>query len=161
MIEAFCDWLSATPLSLALQAADWFVPSVQTVHILAIAILLISVNVISLKLVGLIRGVQPLATTMARSTPLIWTALLVLLVTGMLLTITEPARELLNWAFRLKMLMVLILAGCMALIQWRLSANADYWTASAGRKWLARVLGVLVLALGACIVTAGRWIAYV
>lgn len=160
MIE-FCDWLSATPLSLAFQSANWFVPSVQTVHIIAIAILLISVYVISLKLVGLIRGVQPLAATMAKSTPWIWTALLVLLVTGILLTITEPARELLNWAFRLKMLMVLALAGCMALIQSRLSANPDYWTESVGRRWAGRTLGVLVLGLGACIVTAGRWIAYV
>jgi hypothetical protein len=161
VIEEFCDWLAATPLSLAFQSANWFVPSVQTVHIIAIAILLISVYVISLKLVGLIRGVQPLATTMAKSTPWIWTALLVLLVTGILLTITEPARELLNWAFRVKMLLVLALAGCVALIQSRLSANPDYWTESAARRWAGRTLGVLVLGLGACIVTAGRWIAYV
>jgi magnesium-transporting ATPase (P-type) len=161
MIEEFCDWLSATPLSVAFQTANWFVPSVQTVHIIAIAIFLISVYVISLKLVGLIRGAQPLAKTMARSTPWIWTALLVLLVTGILLTITEPARELLNWAFRLKMLMVLVLAGCVVLIQSRLSADPDYWTESAGRRWAARILGVLVLVIGACIVTAGRWIAYV
>jgi hypothetical protein len=161
VIEHFCDWLSATSVSLAFQTADWFVPSVQTVHIIAIAILLISVYVISLKLVGLIRGAQPLAATVARSAPWIWTMLVVLLVTGILLTITEPARELLNWAFRLKMLMVLILAGCMALIQSRLRSNPDYWTESAGRRLAGRSLGALTLVIGACIVTAGRWIAYV
>jgi len=161
MIEEFCDWLSATRLSLTFQTAGWFVPSVQTVHIIAIAILLISVYVISLKLVGVVRGAQPLATTVARSTPWIWTMLAVLLATGILLTITEPARELLNWAFRLKMVMVLVLAGCIALIQSRLRSNPDYWTASAGRKLAGRSLGVLVLIIGACIVTAGRWIAYV
>ena len=43
MIESFCDWLSTTSLSVAFQSANWFVPSVQTVHIIAIAILLMSV----------------------------------------------------------------------------------------------------------------------
>jgi magnesium-transporting ATPase (P-type) len=161
MIEEFCDWLSATRLSLMFQTADWFVPTVQTVHIIAIAILLISVYVISLKLLGWIRSVQPLAATVAKSTPWIWTALCVLLVTGILLTITEPARELLNWAFRLKMLMVLVLAGCVALIQWRLRADPEYWSESAGHRWTGRTLGAVVLVIGACIVTAGRWIAYV
>jgi hypothetical protein len=47
------------------------------------------------------------------------------------------------------------------LIQSRLRGNPDYWTESAGRRFAARSLGVLVLVIGACIVTAGRWIAYV
>jgi hypothetical protein len=161
MIEQFCDWLVGTPLSVAFQSADWFVPLVQTVHIIAIAILLVSVYVISFRLVGLTRGPQPLARTMARSTPWIWTMLCVLLTTGILLTITEPARELLNWAFRLKMLMVLALAGIIALIQWRLRRNPDYWTETTARRLAGRVVGLLVLIIGACIVTAGRWIAYV
>lgn len=161
MIAQFCDWLVGTPLSLAFQSASWFVPLVQTVHIIAIAILLVAVYVISFRLVGLTHGPQPLATTMHKSTPWIWTMLCVLLTTGILLTITEPARELLNWAFRLKMLMVLALAGIIALIQWRLRRNPDYWTESAARRIAGRVVGLLVLIIGACIVTAGRWIAYV
>ena len=40
MIEQFCDWLSRTNVSVAFQSANWFVPLVQTVHIIAIAILL-------------------------------------------------------------------------------------------------------------------------
>jgi magnesium-transporting ATPase (P-type) len=161
MIKEFCDWLTNTPLSIAFQSADWFVPLVQTVHIIAIAILLVSVYVISFRLVGMTHGSQPLATTMAKSTPWIWTMLCVLLTTGILLTITEPARELLNWVFRLKMLMVLMLAGIIALLQWRLRRNPDYWTESAGRRLAGRAVGLLVLIIGACIVTAGRWIAYV
>jgi len=37
-----------------------------------------------------------------------------------LLTITEPARELLNWAFRIKMLLVLALAGMLWMVQLRM-----------------------------------------
>lgn len=159
MIETFCDWLSTTQLSIAFQSANWFVPSVQTVHIIAIAILLMSVYLVSLRLIGF--GALPMAATVLRFAPWIWTMLVVLLVTGVLLTITEPARELLNWVFRTKMLLVAVMAVIVALVQLRLKRDPDYFSASAGRRFTARSIGILTLLIGACIVTAGRWIAYV
>ena len=161
MIDQFCDWLSRTHVSVAFQSADWFVPLVQTVHIIAIAILLTSVYVLSFRLIGLTRGAQALATLTAKSTPWFWTALCVLLVSGTLLTITEPARELLNWAFRIKMLLVLALAGMLWMVQLRMRQNPEYWTESPTRRHAARAIGIVAAIVGASIVTAGRWIAYV
>lgn len=161
VIEKFCDWLSTTSISVAFQSTSWFVPLVQTVHIISIAILLVSVYVVSFRLIGLTRGTQPLAIMAAKSTPWVWATLSVLLVSGILLTITEPARELLNWVFRVKMLLVLLLAGILLLVQSRLRRNPEYWTQSPGRRAAARAVGALAVVVGACIVTAGRWIAYV
>jgi hypothetical protein len=161
VIEQFCDWLSRTSVSVEFQSANWFVPLVQTVHIIAIAILLTSVYVVSFRLIGLTRGTQALATLTAKLTPWIWTALCVLLVSGTLLTITEPARELLNWAFRVKMLMVLALAGMLRVVQLRMRQNPQYWTESPARRHAARAIGIVSVIIGASIVTAGRWIAYV
>lgn len=161
MIEHFCDWLSRTNLSVAFQSANWFVPLVQTVHIIAIAILLTSVYVVSFRLVGLTRGTQTLANLTAKSTPWVWTTLCVLLASGILLTITEPARELLNWVFRVKMLMVLALAAILWMVQSRMRRNPEYWSESPARRHAARALGIVCILAGAGIVTAGRWIAYV
>lgn len=161
MIEQFCDWLSGTDISVAFQSANWFVPLVQTVHIIAIAILLTSVYVLSFRLIGLTRGAQALATLTAKSTPWFWGALGVLLVSGSLLTITEPARELLNWAFRVKMLMVLALAALQWMVQLRTRRSPEYWTESPARRHAGRAVGIVSVIVGACIVTAGRWIAYV
>jgi magnesium-transporting ATPase (P-type) len=159
VIEDFCDWLSMTSISVAFQTAKWFVPTVQTVHIIAIAILLTTVYVISFRLVGLTRGSRPLPTIMAKSTPWIWAALAVLLLTGLLLTITEPARELLNWVFRIKMLLVLALAAILAWLQVRMRADPARW--SQAPRLQGRLLGLLCVLIGAAIITAGRWIAYV
>lgn len=161
MVEELCDWLSKTRLSVAFQTAEWFVPLVQTIHILAIAIFLISVYVIGMRLLGVTRSARSIAPLMQRSAPWIWGALTVLLLTGMLLTITEPARELLNWAFRTKMVLVLILATLLAVTQSTMRHDPEYWSASPGRKLAGRSIGLLVLIMGAGIVTAGRWIAYV
>ena len=161
MVEQFCDWLSRTNISVAFQSANWFVPLVQTVHIIAIAILLTSVYVVSFRLIGITRSGQPLAVLAAKSTPWVWITLCVLLGTGMLLTITEPARELLNWAFRVKMLMVLALAAILLHVQIRLRRSPEYWTESPARRRAARGIGIAAVIIGAGIVTAGRWIAYV
>jgi hypothetical protein len=161
VIEEFCNWLSATRVSEAFQDWTWFVPLVQSVHILSVAVVLTSVYVIALRLVGLPIGKQSLSTVTAKSMPWTWRALGVLLLTGALLTITEPSRELLNNVFRAKMVLVLLLAGIMWLIQLRLRHRAGYWTDSSARRKAGRGLGIAVLVVGAAIVTAGRWIAYV
>ena len=161
VIKEFCDWLSNTSISVAFQSANWFVPLVQTVHIISIAILLTGVYVLSFRLIGVTRGGQSLAVLTAKSTPWIWIALGVLLGTGILLTITEPARELLNWAFRVKMLMVIALAAILLVVQMRTRRHPAYWTESPTRRRVARAIGIVAVIIGAGIVTAGRWIAYV
>ena len=161
MISAFCDWLAATAISQTFQDLKWFVPLVQTVHILSIAVVLTAVAMTGSKLIGASIRTQPLAAMVSYFMPWIWIALATLLVTGILLTVTEPSRELLNLAFRVKMVMVLCLAGLLLLIQSRLRSDPEYWTQSPGRQAAARAIGGLSLLLGVSIVVAGRWIAYI
>lgn len=161
MWDNFCDWLSNTTVSTAFQTWTSFVPLVQTVHILGIGVLLIAAFTMSFRLLGLSHSPQSLAAMTQRAMPWAWGALVVLLCTGILLTITEPSRELLNIAFRAKMIMVLLLAAALFLHQSRVRDNPAYWTSSPGRRVSARVLGLTLLFLGTLIVIAGRWIAYV
>ncbi|MEP6546206.1 MAG: DUF6644 family protein [Gammaproteobacteria bacterium] len=151
----------ATSLSRTFQELTWFVPLVQSVHILCIAVVLTLVAMTDLKMLGVQVGSQSLSEMVSQSMPWVWTALVLLLTTGMLLTITEPARELLNNMFRIKMLMVLALVGVLKIIQSRLRDRPDYWSLSPRRRIAARVVGAASLILGVCIVIAGRWIAYV
>lgn len=161
MLRAFCIWLSRTPISEAFQDWRWFVPIVQTLHILSIAVLLTAVYFIGLALLGYSPVRQPLAGLAAGTMPWIWRALAVLSITGLLLIITEPARELLNGAFRTKMLIVVALVLLLRFIQIRLRASPHHWELSAGRRLAARALGAAALLMGAALVIAGRWIAYV
>ena len=161
MLEALSNWLAATSVSLAFQTAVWFVPAVQTVHILAVALLLTSVFRVSFQLLRVQEGSTELASVIVRSAPWVWWPLVVLLLTGVLLTITEPARELLNWAFRAKMVLVLVLCVLFWTVRSRLEGFPTYWTASRATRSLARTIGIADFFLGAVIVTAGRWIAYV
>lgn len=160
-MNAFCDWLAGTRLSVAFQTWTWFVPSVQVVHILCIAVVAIGLIRISLHLIRGARHGAALLSVLDGVMPVIWLALGALLLTGTLLTITEPARELLNWAFRIKMILVCLIVSGLAFVHRVTQADPRYWDRSARARLIARLSGVSAVVLGGAIITAGRWIAYV
>jgi len=157
LISQFCKWLDATPLSQTFQGWVWFVPTVQTVHILCIAVVVTSVGMLDFKLLGIAGRERALAAMVSSFMPWIWSALAILLATGVLLTITEPARELMNVAFRTKMLMVLIVVMILRRLEFALRHNPGY---GATPRLGARLVGAGSLLLVVAIVVAGRWIAY-
>src|SRR5208282_1295708 len=127
MIQAFCDWLSNTPLSLKIQTILWIIPAVQTIHILTVSFVLSSMAMLDLRLMGLAGRGQPISRMVSRFVPWIWRALIVLATTGAILIIGEPERELLNSAFRAKMLMLATVALITLLVQRRTKTNDAYW----------------------------------
>src|SRR6185369_7767940 len=106
-LDNFCAWIEQTPLSQKIQVTDWFVPTVQTVHILAVAAIMASILMIDLRLLGIVGRDQPLARVSARFRPVIWWTLPVLLLTGILMIPGEPGGSLENWAFQPKMLLLI------------------------------------------------------
>jgi hypothetical protein len=164
-VQAFCDWLAATWLSQTFANAAWFVPTVQSVHIVCIAVVLATLVRLDMRLLQLGRqgaSKGPSLSQLAGSyLPWAWWSLLVLLLTGTLLTITEPARELMNWTFRLKMLLVAILAILTLILQKAMTRDPGYWSASVERRRLAGALGGVSALLCFGIIACGRLIAYV
>jgi uncharacterized membrane protein SirB2 len=161
MIQHFSDWLASTWLSQLFADTSWFVPTVQTVHILCIAVVVTSLAMLDFRLLRLTRRGPPAETMAAKFVPWVWRALVVLLITGILLTITEPNRELMNNAFRLKMLLVVLLVVLTLVVQRASVREPGYWSSSLARQRLGQALGIGSLILCVAIVAAGRLIAYV
>jgi hypothetical protein len=159
-LHHFCTWLEQTPLSQTIQSTAWIVPTVQTVHILAIAAVMSSVLMIDLRLIGILGHDQPLARVSARFRPVIWWTLPIMLATGMIMITGEPARSLESPVFQLKM--ALLAAAIITTLSYQIPLGKDpsFWDLSRGRRGSARIIAVLSLLLWAGIVFAGRWIAY-
>ncbi len=162
MIQEFCDWLSKTNISVAFQSATWFVPTVQTVHIISIAILLTSVYVMSFRLIGVTRarptaggsGCQidslgldnPLRAAGYGHSPHHHRAGARAAQLGFSRENADGYRTRRNFA-----------ASC----RFAQRRSPEYWTESPTRRLAARAIGIAAVIIGAGIVTAGRWIAYV
>jgi hypothetical protein len=158
-LHALCVWLAATPLGHLLQAHQWMVPAIQTIHILCIAIVFPAMALFCLRLVLLAGSSRHLTETARRRLPWAWWALLALLATGALLIFAEPTRELPNPAFQAKMAM---LVAALVLTAWcQGSGNRG----AAGKRFAlgpvaVRIAGGCALVLWVGILVAGRWIAY-
>lgn len=160
-LRVFAEWLQTTPLSETIQNVSWIIPTIQTIHILCVAVLVTATFFVDLRILGVFSRSQPVAALASRFLSGIWWVLLVLFVTGSLLIVGEPGRSLLNPAFAAKMAMLVVVAGLTVLLQRPLATNEGYWDASGGRQAAAKVIAVLSLVLWSFIVFAGRWIAYV
>lgn len=155
-IESFAEWLDATMVSTAFKDNFWFVPTVQSVHFIALSFVFPYSILLALrawKLAGTDWSAQQWSK---RLYPWMWWSLLVLFITGIMMIVAEPTRELPNPAFQFKMicLMLVIPLGLQLSRKFDQSHECDL---SSPYRWLAVVMVVLWFAM----LFAGRWIAYV
>jgi len=160
MLQSFASWLSQTPASQIIQNVLWIIPLVQTLHILAIAVVLSSVAMIDLRIFGLAGRRATMMQTADRYVPWLWWGLLVLALTGVTLITGEPVRSLTNPAFQIKMLLLLGAVAVTISFQRSVRKNAVVWDTRVRSSSSIRVAAVGTLLLWFAIAVAGRWIAY-
>ena len=161
MLQIFSKWLGATAASAVIQNVSWIIPLVQTIHILAISIVLSSVAMLDLRLLGLAGKRVTISGMAERFLPWIWGALVVLASTGAILITGEPDRSLLNPAFQIKMALVVAAIVVTLIFQHTVRRNAAFWDLSPARRRSARLTALISLAIWLAIAICGRLIAYV
>jgi hypothetical protein len=160
VIGEFSGWLAATSLSHTIQTAGWIIPTVQTIHILSVAIVFSSAILVDLRLWRLLNRDVPLPEITRRFLPVIWPVLAVLLITGALLIIGEPRRSLLNSTFYIKMGLLAFAILLTAWLQWSVSSSPNFWDKDRGRRMAGRLAASVSILVWCGILFAGRWIAY-
>jgi hypothetical protein len=158
-IEAFSDWLYATPVAAAIRQTIWIIPTLQSAHILSIAVIAGSALVSDLRLAGVLAADVPPSAIVRRYLPWMWWALVVLLLTGSLLIVAEPGRTLGNSIFWIKMGLVafafsLTLAFRRPLLDPGFALDQARWRA------MVKPAAWLSLTIWVAVIFCGRWIAY-
>jgi len=158
-MQAVIDWISHTSLSETIRDHSWVVPSVQAIHLCAIAVVVGSALISELRLVGLMATDETPTAVIKRYLPWMWGSLVVLLLTGMTLVWGEPDRTLLNWAFWLKMSLVFI--GFVFSVLFRKPfLDPKFSMQHAARAGLIKPVAWLSLCIWIAVICSGRWIAY-
>ena len=157
MLE-FAEWLGTTPLSVAIQSRLWLTPLLQSIHILMIGVVFVSILVVALRVLGLMRADEPFPEVWHRFAPWFWSALIVMFVTGFVLTLGEPAREAHALSFWIKMSLVAVGALSAAYFGRTVGAIAGGGTSEFSGG--ARLIAVATVAVWLFIIFLGRAIAY-
>jgi len=157
-VHDFAEWLGSTPLSVAIQSRLWLTPTLQTIHILMIGVVFVSMLSVALRVLGQVRTEEPLTEVWHRFAPWFWTALGVMAGTGLILTIGEPVREVSALSFWIKM--TLIVVGVASALYFGRTVGTAAATVSSVYSGRARVVAVMTIVLWVAIMFLGRWIAY-
>ncbi len=160
-VLAFCKWLDHTGMGKAIRDSVWLFPVIETLHIFGIVSLVGATSILDLRLMGLTFRDESFSKLARRFLPWTWFGFLTQLVTGLLLFSSEAVKMYGNWAFQLKMVLILV-AGMNAVVFHSLAyKSVDTWDGDPVAPVSARLAGTLSILLWFGIVAAGRWIAYV
>lgn len=159
-MDDFFSWLQAGPIADAIRGTPYLYPTLESIHILGIALLIGPAVAFDLRLLGLARQRLRVTTAANYLLPLARLGFVIAVVTGILMFL--PAANLMAgrgsapWKLGL-----LLIAGLNILIfHQRTYRNVADWNLSEPSPFAARVAAVISLTSWTGITIAGRLLAY-
>ncbi len=153
-------WISHTPLSVWLQHKVWVVPTSQSIHIVSVSVVFASAVLISFRILGLSVAGRTVGQLVRTLTPWMYTALVVLLITGALQTIIEPRRQFGAWVFWVKMALIVVVVLFTTVFARGVKRDAHRWDGRAASPPMAKLFAIVSLAMWIGIIYCGRFIGY-
>lgn len=158
--QDFWLWLELLPW-VQFIAATWWFPLINSLHVLAICLMLGMLLMADLNLLGVAVLSGPLRQSLHELWPWTLASFLVAMTTGVLLFLTRAASHVMNPAFQWKMLL-LLLAGINVLVFYRrLYPAVSAADAPGSSSWPLRVSAAVSLLLWSGVMLSGRWIGHV
>jgi len=159
MMQALSEF-GQNPVSLAMASSSWVVPAMQSIHIMAIAVVFFSILVVAMRLFGLAWAGQSVRQTTDRFAPWIAGSLVVLAGTGVVLIFAEPVRELMAVSFWLKMALLLVAILISLRFMRAVKRSPVYWEEHGQADASTRSLTAVTVGIWIAIIFLGRFIAY-
>jgi hypothetical protein len=153
-------WIHETPFATAIRESSFLFPWIESVHVLALTIVVGSIAIVDLRLLGLASKARSIASLAAEVLPITWTAFLVALITGLSLFASHATGYAANFQFRMKMLLLILAGVNMLSFHWVMGRGRDNWNDVATTPSRGKAAGLISLVLWIGIVAFGRWIGF-
>lgn len=154
----FFVWLEGTQIALWIRDYRFAYATIESGHYIGLSLLVGGIMLIDLRVLGFARNL-PLKS-MIGLLPIVWAGFIINIVTGSLLFIYGATNFGTNPAFWLKMTFMVI-AGLNALaFDLAVKRKSFDWVAADRPPPLVKTFATLSFALWLCVVTTGRWMAY-
>src|ERR1700733_475907 len=110
MIRQLLQALEATPWGTAVRENTWLFPTIESVHVLALVLVVGSIMVVDLRLLNVASRQRSMKELIDEVLPWTWAAFAVALITGSLLFSSSAMRYVGIWQFDAKMCMLVLAA---------------------------------------------------
>ena len=153
------SWLENTQIATAIRESTWLFPTIETVHVFAIVLVVGTVMIVDLRLLHVSSRDRSVTELTREVLPWTWTAFALAALSGGLLFTSSALKYVNNLPFRFKMAL-LLLAGVNMLVFHRLTSRSIAGWDRSVPPTQARVAGALSLLLWFGVISLGRWIGF-
>jgi hypothetical protein len=159
-IQHFCAWLESTHVATSIRVSTWLFPTIETIHVLAIVLVVGSIARFDLRLLNLAYRDRKVSEVYEEVVPWTWVCFFFAAMAGALLFSSHATTYYHNFSFRMKMLLLLLSGVNSAIFQQWTYQTVARWDQEARIPSAARLAGALSLVLWIFIVAFGRWIGF-
>lgn len=160
MLDGLFQKLHDLPLSELIRSNELAFPWLESVHVLAITLVLGSIAVVDLRLLGLASVKRPVTEVLRNILPVTWIAFTVALITGSGMFLSNAVDYSKNFPFRMKMLLMLLAGLNMLAFHFVTYRSISQWNEAPHTPPAARVAGGVSVLMWLAIVAFGRWIGF-
>ena len=151
--------LQDLPLPTQIRESDWMFPTIETVHVFALVLVVGTIMTVDLRLLGVANKERPFSQVAAEMLPWTWTAFAIAALAGMLMFSSKALIYYGDIPFRLKMVCLLLAGINMVMFHWLGTRHLEAWDRGRPPR-AAKFAGGASLLLWTTIVAAGRWVGF-
>ena len=159
-LQEFIAYFEDSGLADNIRENDLLFPLIESVHVLAISLVVGSIFVVDLRLLGLASIRRPVGRVIDGILPLAWSAFAVAVASGSLLFISNATKYLANGYFVAKLFLILAAGLNMVVFHFVSAKDLPKWENEPAPPLPARLAGGLSILLWVAVVACGRWIGF-
>lgn len=160
ILQHLCQVIYDSQVGTAIRESDYAFSIIESVHVLAITLLVGTISLLDLRMLGVVLP-EVRVTRLARAVlPLTWIGFVIMVFSGLLLFWAEAAKNYVNPAFRVKLILLLLVGLNPLIFHTSIYRRVSEWELQHRSPWRARVAAIASLTLWSGVVIAGRAIAY-
>ncbi len=160
ILNAFCAWLENTPLGMFIAGSTWAFPTIESIHVLFLVIVVGTIAIVDLRLLGVASRNRSVSQLSNDVLPITWVAFVCALITGGLMFSSKATHYLANWPFRIKMILLMLAGLNMLAFHFLTYRDVKRWDDAVITPAAARLAGLLSLTFWIGVVVFGRWIGF-
>jgi hypothetical protein len=160
LADSALDWLYQTGMAQYIRENELAFPWIESVHVLAITLVVGSIAIVDLRLLGLASRDRPISGLTRDVLPCTWAAFAIAAVSGLLLFSSNATNYAHNPYFQSKLVLLALAGANMTWFQRWSGRHLRFSEAARALPWQTRVAGGVSLLLWIGVVAAGRWIGF-
>lgn len=160
-LDQWLEHLETTRLAVAISESTWAFPTIETVHVLAITLVVGSIAMVDLRLLGLSLRRRPIAELLLEVLPWTWASFVAAVTSGALLFASAATHYWGTAPFRAKMILLLFAGANMLVFHFVVQRRATAGDRTGEPVLAGKICGGISLCLWIGIVGCGRWIGFV